>query len=133
MVRSMSTLQVVEEILRAERRAMVVREIVTVAAGRLPTKSRTPDTVVARDLSMDLIRHPQATKFARVAPGQYALREYVDSGVVRPSVPVAAAPAPEPVPAPQAESALATASPLPARRATTSPPTSDSQSHEGTL
>ena len=73
----MSTLLVVEEVLRARGVPMVVREIVQEAAERLPTKSKTPDTVVARDLAMDIKRHGEDSKFARVAPGRYTLRELV--------------------------------------------------------
>jgi hypothetical protein len=77
----MSTLHVVEEVLRERRVPMVVREIVVVAAERLPTKSKTPDTVVARDLAMDIKRRGDASKFTRVSPGKYTLREYVQSAV----------------------------------------------------
>ena len=50
----MSTLAVVEQILRETELPMSVREIVERAGESLPTKSKTPDTVVARDLSMDI-------------------------------------------------------------------------------
>ena len=70
----MSTLLVVEEVLRERGIPMVVREIVEVAAERLPTKSKTPDTVVARDLAMDIKKHGEDSRFARVAPGRYTLR-----------------------------------------------------------
>jgi hypothetical protein len=73
----MSTLLVVEEVLRERGTPMVVREIVRVAAERLPTKSKTPDTVVARDLAMDIKRRGDASKFTRVSPGKYTLRELV--------------------------------------------------------
>lgn len=72
----MSTLNVVEEILRERRIPMVVREIVVAAGERLPTKSKTPDTVVARDLAMDIKRQGMESKFTRVAPGRYTLKEY---------------------------------------------------------
>ena len=72
----MSTLNVVEEILRERHVPMVVREIVEVAGMRLPTKSKTPDTVVARDLAMDIKRHGAESKFCRIAPGKYTLREF---------------------------------------------------------
>jgi hypothetical protein len=73
----MSTLHVVEEVLREKRIPMVVREIVDVAGQRLPTKSKTPDTVVARDLAMDIKKRGMESKFTRVAPGKYTLRELV--------------------------------------------------------
>ncbi len=82
----MSTLMVVEEVLRERGTPMVVREIVQVAAERLPTKSKTPDTVVARDLAMDIKRRGEESKFARVAPGRYTLRELAASGSMPPGI-----------------------------------------------
>jgi hypothetical protein len=76
-VKNMSTLNVVEEILRETRTPMVVREIVNVGGTRLPTRSKTPDTVVARDLAMDIKRRGDESKFIRVSPGKYTLRELV--------------------------------------------------------
>jgi hypothetical protein len=73
----MSTLLVVEEVLRERGIPMVVREIVEVAAERLPTKSKTPDTVVARDLAMDIKKHGEDSRFTRVSPGRYTLRALV--------------------------------------------------------
>ena len=70
----MSTLAVVEEILRETAVPMSVREIVERAGVRLPSKSKTPDTVVARDLSMDLKRKGESSLFARTSPGRYTLR-----------------------------------------------------------
>jgi hypothetical protein len=82
----MSTLLIVEEVLRNTGMPMVVREIVAAAGERLPTKSKTPDTVVARDLAMDIKKRGEDSKFARVAPGKYTLRELVadqlEQGVV---------------------------------------------------
>lgn len=71
----MSTLVVVEEILRETQVPMSVRQIVELAGDRLPTKSKTPDTVVARDLSMDIKRKGEASLFIRTSPGRYSLRE----------------------------------------------------------
>jgi hypothetical protein len=73
----MSTLHVVEEVLRERRVPMVVREIVEAAGPKLPSKSKTPDTVVARDLAMDIKRRGEASKFIRVSPGRYTLKELV--------------------------------------------------------
>ena len=70
----MSTLAVVEEILRETAVPMSVREIVERAGIRLPSKSKTPDTVVARDLSMDIKRHGDGSLFVRTSPGRYTLR-----------------------------------------------------------
>jgi len=71
----MSTLAVVEEILRETTIPMSVREIVEHAGSRLPSKSKTPDTVVARDLSMDLKKKGEGSIFIRTSPGRYTLRE----------------------------------------------------------
>lgn len=70
----MSTLAVVGEILRETSVPMSVREIVDRAGARLPSKSNTPDTVVARDLSMDIKKKGDASLFVRTAPGRYTLR-----------------------------------------------------------
>lgn len=70
----MSTLAVVEEILRETAVPMSVREIVERAGVRLPSKSKTPDTVVARDLSMDIKKKGEASLFIRTSPGRYTLR-----------------------------------------------------------
>jgi hypothetical protein len=43
----------------------------------LPTKSKTPDTVVARDLSMDIKKRGEGSLFIRTSPGRYAIREQV--------------------------------------------------------
>jgi hypothetical protein len=69
----MSTLAVVEEILRETAVPMSVREIVERAGARLPSKSKTPDTVVARDLSMDIKRKGETSLFVRTSPGRYTL------------------------------------------------------------
>jgi hypothetical protein len=70
----MSTLAVVEEILRETAVPMSVREIVERAGARLPSKSKTPDTVVARDLSMDIKKKGETSLFIRTSPGRYTLR-----------------------------------------------------------
>jgi hypothetical protein len=70
----MSTLAVVEEILRETAIPMSVREIVERAGARLPSKSKTPDTVVARDLSMDIKKRGEGSLFVRTSPGRYTLR-----------------------------------------------------------
>jgi hypothetical protein len=82
----MSTLAVVEEVLREAAVPMTVKEIVARAGARLPSKSKTPDTVVARDLSMDLKKKGEASRFARPAPGQYTLRALLAAPVVTPAV-----------------------------------------------
>src|SRR4029078_10129491 len=94
----MSTLAVVEEILRETAVPMSVREIVERAGARLPSKSKTPDTVVARDLSMDNTKKGEASLFLRPSPGRDALRALAsqpqpasDSRVTSPVSPMAAA------------------------------------------
>ena len=74
----MSTLPVVEQILHQADRPMSVREIVETAGDALPTKSKTPDTVVARDLSMDIKRKGDDSLFVRTSPGRYATRTNAD-------------------------------------------------------
>lgn len=107
----MSTLTVVEEVLRERRVPMVVREIVEAAGGRLPTKSRTPDTVVARDLAMDIKRRGEASLFRRVAPGKYTLAEYAAQYAMSDATAAASTPSPmvvvpqaTPLPEPSPES-----------------------------
>lgn len=73
----MSTLAVVEAILRDAAVPLSVREIVERAGPTLPTKSKTPDTVVARDLSMDIKKKGEVSLFIRTSPGRYAIREQV--------------------------------------------------------
>ena len=77
----MSTLAVVEEILRETAVPMSVREIVERAGVRLPSKSKTPDTVVARDLSMDIKRKGESSLFTRTSPGRYTLRALASATV----------------------------------------------------
>ncbi len=80
----MSTLAVVEAILREAAIPLSVREIVERAGEALPTKSKTPDTVVARDLSMDIKRKCDGSTFVRTSPGRYAIRE--QTPIVQPIV-----------------------------------------------
>lgn len=80
----MSTLAVVEEILRETEVPMSVREIVERAGARLPSKSKTPDTVVARDLSMDIKKKGEASLFIRTSPGRYTLKSLVGAGAPAP-------------------------------------------------
>jgi hypothetical protein len=41
----------------------------------VPSRSKKPDSVVARDLSMDIKRRGESSAFVRVAVGLYTLRE----------------------------------------------------------
>lgn len=102
----MSTLAVVEEILRETAVPMSVREIVERAGVRLPSKSKTPDTVVARDLSMDLKRKGEGSLFVRTSPGRYTLRALASATVT--STESMRAPAPQSMSAlPQRKPAVA--------------------------
>src|ERR1700754_5093999 len=93
----MSTLAVVEEILRETAVPMSVREIVERAAARLPSKSKTPDTVVARDLSMDIKKKGEGSLFVRTSPGRYTLRTLASSTGPNPGdTPMASLPALKP-------------------------------------
>jgi hypothetical protein len=73
-----STLDVVEVVLRAARVPLSAQAIVVRAGARLPSKSQRPDYVVARDLALDLRKLGARSRFARTAPGRYTLREFVD-------------------------------------------------------
>ena len=74
---SIGVLPIVEVVLReaGAGAALSVHEIVDRAGARLPTKSATPETVVSRDLALDIKRHGPASKFGRAAPGVFTLRE----------------------------------------------------------
>ena len=73
----MNTLAVVEEVLRETATPMTVKQIVQRAGARLPSKSKTPDTVVARDLSVNIKKQGEQSRFVRTAPGLYSLRGLV--------------------------------------------------------
>ncbi len=73
----MNTLAVVEEVLRETATPMTVKQIVQRAGARLPSKSKTPDTVVARDLSVNIKKQGEQSLFVRTAPGLYSLRVLV--------------------------------------------------------
>ena len=79
----MSTLAIVEMVMRETRSPMSVRDIVDSAGDSLPSRSKTPDTVVARDLSMDIKRLGEESRFVRTAPGRYTMREFIASGIVK--------------------------------------------------
>lgn len=97
----MSTLSVVEGILHETRVPMSVREIVERAGLRLPSRSNTPDTVVARDLSMDIKKNGDGSRFVRTAPGRFTLRALAMGNATAipaaPSTPMSALPGRRPV------------------------------------
>ena len=119
----MSTLAVVEEILRETGVPMSVREIVERAGVRLPSKSKTPDTVVARDLAMDLKKKGESSLFARTSPGRYTLRALAPAVATTPAPVVATADGGTPMSATGA--AMGT---LPARKPAAAAPSSSSSS-----
>ena len=78
----MSTLDVIAEVLlETAPRALCVREIVEHAGDRLPTASRTPATVVRRDLAIDIRTFGEASRFARVDRGKFLLRAGLPSAL----------------------------------------------------
>ena len=79
----MSTLATVEQVMRETKTPMSVRDIVEAAGDALPTRSKTPDTVVARDLSMDIKRLGEESRFVRTAPGRYTVRDFITCGLVK--------------------------------------------------
>lgn len=103
----MSTLAVVEDILRETAVPMSVREIVQRAGARLPSKSKTPDTVVARDLALDIKRKGEASRFTRTSPGRYTLRDLANRGATVNAATAAAPPPAQHLDSGSAPSALA--------------------------
>ena len=78
----MSTLDVVAEVLReVAPRALKAREIAELARGRLPTASRTPETVVSRDLAIDVRDRGEASRFLRVGRGEFVLKHALPSAL----------------------------------------------------
>lgn len=73
------TLDVVTMLLRKTGTPMSVREIVELAGADLPTRSKTPVTVVARDLAMDIKLKGEASAYIRTSPGRFTLRELVSN------------------------------------------------------
>lgn len=53
--------------------ALSVNDIVARAGDRLPTKSKTPSTIVSRDLALDIKRHGDASRFRRASAGIFRL------------------------------------------------------------
>lgn len=92
----MSTLAVVEAILCETRVPMSAREIVARAGTRLPSKSNTPEAVVARDLSMDIKRKGEGSLFVRTTPGRYTLRSLAAGSVTDRTTSMSALPARKP-------------------------------------
>lgn len=73
-----TVLDVIERILRVRGDVMTVVDIVDHAIGdlALPTTSKTPKTIVARDLALDIRADAQGSRFVRTAPGMFMLREH---------------------------------------------------------
>jgi hypothetical protein len=73
-----TVLDVIERILRVCGEAMTVADIVSHAIGdlALPTTSKTPKTIVARDLALDIRADARGSRFVRTAPGMFMLRDH---------------------------------------------------------
>jgi hypothetical protein len=82
MVRAMSTLAIVEEVLRESGVPLRVADIVARAERRLPSNAQKPDTVVGRDLSLHIRRHGNESTFVRTGPGLFTLRELVPDSAI---------------------------------------------------
>ena len=67
-------LDVIESLIREQGRPLSVNEIIKLADTRLPTKSRAPQNVVHKNLSLE-VKNNEQTRFVKVAPGTYGLRE----------------------------------------------------------
>ena len=70
---------IVEVVLREAGLPLTAQQIVNLAGARLPSRSKTPDTVVARDLAIQIKRLGEASPFVRVAPGLFTMRDLVAS------------------------------------------------------
>lgn len=87
----MSTLDVVAQVLReVAPRALKARQIAALAGGRLPTASRTPQTVVSRDLAIDVRDRGTASRFLRVDRGAFVLKEALPTALYNDIEPYAA-------------------------------------------
>jgi hypothetical protein len=67
-------LDVCRDVMLGEGRPLSVREIVLIAGDSLPTRSKNPENVLSRDLSMSVKWDPMSP-FVRVSPGLYYLRD----------------------------------------------------------
>jgi hypothetical protein len=79
-----STLAVVEKVLRDARVPLTAHQIVTRARGRLPSAAKRLDVVVARDLSLNLRKLGKESRFARTGPGLFTLREFAGGRIYEP-------------------------------------------------
>ena len=68
----------VEDVLRSARIPLTVRQIVARAGGRLPTAAKRPESVVARDLAVNLRRLGHHSPFARTGRGLFTLRDLAE-------------------------------------------------------
>lgn len=62
---------------RAARVRLTVRQIAERAGQRLPSAAKRPDTVIARDLALNLRRLGEESRFARTGRRLFTLREFV--------------------------------------------------------
>jgi hypothetical protein len=88
----MSTLDVVAQILREEApRALKARQIAALAVGRLVSASKTPETVISRDLAIDVRDRGASSRFLRVDRGAFVLKEALPTAFYNDNEPYAAA------------------------------------------
>ena len=88
----MSTLDVVAEVLReVAPRALKAKQIAQLAKGRLPTESKTPETVVSRDLALDVKMRGARSRFMRVDRGAFVLKEALPRALYNDNEPYVAA------------------------------------------
>jgi len=78
----MSTLGIVAEILReVAPRALKARQIADLAGSRLPTASKTPATVISRDLALEVRDRGASSRFLRVGRGEFVLKEALSTAL----------------------------------------------------
>ena len=71
----MSCVNIIREILDRAEKPLSVAEIVQRAGKHLPTRSRTPRNVVARDLAKNINEEGGESFFVRTEPGRYRTRQ----------------------------------------------------------
>ena len=66
-------LECIENAIRKEGRPLSVNEILKLTEGDFRTRSRTPQNIIHKHLSLE-VKNNAASRFVRVAPGKYGLR-----------------------------------------------------------
>jgi hypothetical protein len=83
-ISAVSTLSIVEQVLRTARVPLTVQQIAKRAGPRLPSTAKRPDTVIARDLSLNIRQLGKESRFTRTARGMFTLREFVGRNIYEP-------------------------------------------------